>query len=136
TIHKRLWDLISPYNKQLVAIHLWNLRKELYKENKYIYDNKEFGHLTKEAQNDFIKVMKEYKNDFYAFYNDKAAIARENYEKILSSNDINNTNLLKSIGRFKQLVTSIYRKEKYLETIKNICNKKAGYMKVNYNTHT
>src|SRR5699024_3667089 len=89
TIHKRLWDLISPYNKQLVAIHLWNLRKELYKENKYIYDNKEFGHLTKEAQNDFIKVMKEYKNDFYAFYNDKAAIARENYEKILSSNDIN-----------------------------------------------
>src|SRR5699024_2402596 len=58
TIHKRLWDLISPYNKQLVAIHLLNLRKELYKENKYIYDNKEFGHLTKEAQNDFIKVMK------------------------------------------------------------------------------
>src|SRR5699024_10761743 len=64
TIHKRLWELVSSYNKQLVAIHLWNIRKELIKVNKFIKENTEFSSLTKANQNDFIDVMEENKKIF------------------------------------------------------------------------
>ena len=133
TIHKRLWELISGYDKQLVNIHLNEIKLELTKIIEEIEGNNSFVKCTPENQLNFIKVMELYEDVFYNNYNEKAADARVEYKRLPFSFDIESTGLLKNINEFRKLVSRLYRKNRYEKTIDNIANGKPEYTKVKYN---
>lgn len=136
TIHDRLWDIIAKYKKELVEIHLENLNHEINKLDEKIEAEDRFMDLSVDEKDEFIQVMmhEKNKNIFYQNYDEKAAKAKIEYGKINISFNINETELLKSVGRFRTLVNNIYRKFRYQEAVKNINERNKGYEYLKYNS--
>lgn len=134
TIHERLWDLIKVYQRELVDIHLKKLERELVKVKESISGEERFMGLKISEQTNFIKVMNDNKDVFYAYYEAKATKAKNKYKNLPFSFDIDNTKLLNNIGRFRFLVSNLYRRKRYKNAVAQIKNRKEGYKTVQYNT--
>jgi len=122
TIHERLWELIEPYQKQLVEIHKENLEVELNKLQEKLYldkeqkDYKEFRALDTDKQNEFINIMRVKKNDFYTHIDKSAKEVREIFSDVVKIF----TDILKSKDRFKKTINLIYKIENFEECLNKI----------------
>lgn len=136
TIHERLWNIISTYQKELVEIHLEKLNNEIIQLDEKIELEDRFMDLSDDQKDEFIQVMmqEDSKNIFYQNYDEKAAKAKIEYEKINFSFNLTDTDLLKNVGKFKTLVNNLYRKNKYQNAVKNIRDEMQGYDFLEYNT--
>lgn len=135
TIHERLWELIQPYQKQLVEIHKENMQTLLVELSNTLFsdsmekDYKEFRDLDDGNKSSFITMMKTKKVDFYT-YIDKPSVAVKS--KFSDITDVF-PNILKSKDRFKKTVKLIYKIENFKECVYKIdeaIDKK--YKSVNY----
>lgn len=134
TIHERLWELIRNYQRELIDIHKEQLEEELEKLNKKINSEESFSVLKNEEQLNFIQVMEDNKNIFYKYYDEKVGVAKPAYTEIPFGFDIKETDLLKSIAKFRGIVNTLYLKRKYEKAIESIINQSTKYTEVNYNT--
>lgn len=134
TIHERIWDLIRVHQRELIDIHLENLKFELKKTEETIKQEERFMQLDKTKQENFTKVMMKNKEVFYKYYEVGAREAKSEYSKIQFSFDLGETKLLNSVSRFRKLVGNLIRKEKYQYAINQILKREIGYKEVKYNT--
>lgn len=136
TIHNRLWEIIRNYKKELVTIHLGELKTKLFEIEESINNEKIMVRLSLKKREEFIHIMTEKSNRdiFYKHYDDLAAPAKEAYHKLFAASSINSTDILRNVGNFRSLVKNIYRSEKYKNAIEYISEGKAGYTRVTYNT--
>ena len=130
TIHERIWELIQRHQKQLVVLHtekvyseLENLREKCSNGEDYSF----FVNLTEEEKQEFKDVMFENKDAFYQAYGLGAKEFRNSIPKRI--NDLCGT--ISNVGKFKSLVSMIYKIKRYEECLDNITTGK--FKKVEYN---
>lgn len=133
TIHKRLWDLIKPYQNELVELHSEKLEHEINNlQNSLISDDKYkvFHTLSDDELNNFIEIMTEKKDNYYDSYNLGAA----DFRKSISPYIEDYKSLIKNVGNFKSYVNNVFRIENYKNCLENIKNNVEGFKTVEYNT--
>lgn len=131
TIHECLWDIIGPYQKQLLEIHYEKLQDEIYKIEKVLECEKwaiRYTELSKEEKNMFIKMMNENKEDYYKNRNKNA----EKFRDSLSAVSKEYANLMSNVQNFKRIVGNIFKIGRYKETINNINTKTHKFNKIVY----
>lgn len=122
TIHERLWELIEPYQKQLVEIHKENIEALLVQLKNKLYsdpiekDYKEFRDLDDGNKSSFIAMIKTKKSDFYTYIDKSVVDLRSNFADVTTIFP----NILKSKERFKKIVKLIYKIENFKECLNNI----------------
>lgn len=138
TIHERLWEIISSYNKELTSIHQDKINKKIVQLQNKVKSMKRYNNLNKNEKMGFKKVInkKQNKNIFYRYYKEAADPSRRAYMEFDFPFDINETKLLNNVGDFKRLVNNLYRIQELQSTQSNILMKKNGYKKVTYNYKT
>lgn len=136
TIHSGLWEIIKRYKKELVSIHLNKLSSKLSVIEESINTDSNVVGLYTDMKEEFINIMLEKSNKdiFYKHHDAPAAPAREIYRKLLSSSNIDPTEILRNIGKFRSLVKNIYLSVKYKQAIEYILEERTGFTEVNYNT--
>jgi len=132
TIHKRIWELIKDYQKELVDIHRSKLEVEIeLLENKIKEDDKfvKYQNLSEEQRLDFTELMLTKKDLFYKSLSEKAKEFRKVFEDELCVYP----EILKNLTNFKSLINSIYKLENYSSCLKSIIANEKRYTKVVYN---
>jgi DNA helicase-2/ATP-dependent DNA helicase PcrA len=131
TIHECVWDIIEPYQKQIVKIHYDKLQHELYMMEESLESEKwaeKYRDLSKEEKNTFLKIMSEKKEDYYKYKNEKVAVFRSSLPDI--SRDY--SNLMSNVGNFIKIVDRLFKIIRYKETINKIETKDSKFNKVKY----
>jgi len=131
TIHKRLWELIEPYQKQLVEIHKENIIKHLQQLEEDLNDEniknyKEYQALIKDKKDEFIQLIKDKKDIFYKNKDKKVGELKEIFSEEFTS-------YFKTKGNFVATTKTIFKINDFrfcLEKIVEGIDKK--YMSVNY----
>lgn len=119
TIHECLWDIIEPYQKQLVEIHYDKLQDEIYRIEETLECEKwaeRYRELSEEEKGIFTKVMNENKNDYYKYRNENPEKFRDSLSNV--SNEY--AHLMSNVQNFKKIVDNIFKIDRYRETINNI----------------
>ncbi len=122
TIHEILWEIISPYKKELTEIHSKKLKKsieklsfDLFQNNNEDSDFRKFFLLDSDMKMEFKEIMIINKSLFYSVYNSSAILIKSTFKDKLKKFDIlNNTN------NFKKIVNSLYNIENFQETLREI----------------
>ncbi|MFW2600646.1 UvrD-helicase domain-containing protein [Aliarcobacter butzleri] len=117
TIHERLWELIEPYQKQLVEIHKENIENELSKNTNELNENALFTSLNEDEQSSFKTIMIANRDSFRLNRDKPAGAFRSVIENILPNGF---PNLLSNVGNFKKLVSIIYKIEDFEECLTKI----------------
>lgn len=117
TIHERLWELIEPYQKQLVEIHKENIENELSKNTNELNENALFTSLNEDEQSSFKTIMIANRDSFRLNRDKPAGAFRSVIENILPDGF---PNLLSNVGNFKKLVSIIYKIEDFEECLTKI----------------
>lgn len=137
TIHERLWQLIEPYQEQLLRIHRERVEAELQKsEFSLLKDTKDekvyksYRELSEEDRKNFDKAVLEHQDEFYQNYNLRADPFRQNYKVYIP--EYIRERLMKSIDNFKKIVGQIYVLERYKQCREMMDKKGQGYRKVKY----
>ena len=117
TIHERLWELIEPYQKQLVEIHKENIENELSKNTNELNENALFTSLNEDEQSSFKTIMIANRDSFRLNRDKPAGAFRSVIENILPDGF---PNLLSNIQNFKKLVSIIYKIEDFEECLTKI----------------
>lgn len=130
TIHERLWELISPYQNELVKIHVEKINEELVKVVEDLEVSDKFN-VYRQIKDKFLfsKIVNENKDVYYQVRNKSAADFKASIKGFLSDDY---HELLKNVSNFKSLVDKIYKKDNL-----NICLKKIDkneYEKVYYDS--
>ncbi|WP_353095723.1 ATP-dependent helicase [Tissierella praeacuta] len=131
TIHECVWDIIEPYQKQLVEIHYDKLQDELYTMEESLESEKwaeKYRDLSKEEKNAFLEMMIEKKEDYYKYRNERAAIFRSSLPDI--SKDY--SKLMSNVENFKKIVNKLFTIIRYKETINKIEANESKFNKVKY----
>lgn len=133
TIHERLWDVIRPYKRELVKIHIENLNNNINQINTDLDTNSKFTiyqNLSDEEKESFIDSMLDdtNKSTFYDLYDLRAQEFKSSIKETIDIND----NLLNNVGNFKSLVNKIYKREKYKKCIKETEDKGIDKFEVTY----
>lgn len=131
TIHECVWDIIEPYQKQLVEIHCDKLQHEIYKIEKALESEKwaeKYRNLSEDEKNAFLAIMNEKKEDYFKHKNDKSDTFKASLPEILNTHP----NLMSNVGNFKKIVDSLFKIIKYKETINKIKIKVSKFGKVKY----
>lgn len=135
TIHERLWQLIEPYQDELLRIHKEKIDAELKKcEFSLIEDTKDekvfrsYRELSEEDKRNFEKIVLDHQEEFYQKYSLPAKLFRDCYiEYIPDYKD-----LINNVDNFKKIVGQIYVKERYKQCLDMMGKKEQGYRKVKY----
>ena len=114
TIHERIWELIKIYQKELVEIHLENIKIEIKKIEEKIEIKKEYRD----------KIL-EIKGNFYSNENLKSKEYRKKMEQLGIPDG-----LLKNVNNFKILAKNIIKVENYKLCIQKI--EKNEYKEITY----
>lgn len=131
TIHERMWDIIQGYHSQLVEIHLDKLKSEIALLEDKILTDKAFSNyraLTEENKLSFFQIMLDNKNLFYREYNKPAAEIKASFSEKLNVFSA----ILKNIGSFKKITTSLFKLNNYRKCVLAIEQGQRGYDKVVY----
>lgn len=122
TIHEILWEIISPYKKELTEIHSEKLKKsieklyfDLYQNNEEDSDFRKYFLLGKDSKLEFKEIMITNKSLFYSVYNSPANVIKTTFKDKIEKFDI-----LNNIGNFKKIVNSLYKIENFQETLREI----------------
>lgn len=130
TIHERIWELIQRHQKQLVELHVEKVHSELENMREKCSNGEDYSffvNLTEEEKQEFKDVMFEHKEAFYEAYGLSASAFRNSIPKRI--NELCGS--ISNVGKFKSLVSMIYKTRRYEECLDNIA---AGiYKKVQYN---
>lgn len=133
TIHERLWDIIRPYKKELVKIHIENLNNKIYEIEADLDTNSKFTtyqNLTAEGKQAFVEIMLNEANKatFYDLYDFRAPEFRSSIKESIDIND----DMLKNVNNFKSLVNKIYIREKYIKCIQETEDRGIDKFEVKY----
>ena len=137
TIHDSLWDMIKPYQKQLVNIHKNKLQNELnhilYELNNNEEDKIEkifrtYRQLPPDPKSNFTSIMLENKEKYYECYNLGAQDFRNEFSPLLCFEN----ELLRNVGNFKKIVSSIYKIDNYSKCLQKIKNQEDKYTTIKY----
>lgn len=111
TIHERLWDLISPYRKQLVEIHTEKLNEELEIIQRELETEAKFqAYRDINDKDSFIGLMTEYKSIYYK-NKDKNSAGFKTVIKDFLNEEFHG--LLGNISSFKSLIGKLYKIKNY-----------------------
>ncbi len=111
TIHERLWDLISPYRKQLVEIHNEKLNEELEIIQRELDTEVKFqAYRDIKDKDTFIGLMFEHKSIYYQ-NKDKNAAGFKTAIKDFLSQEFHD--LLRNVSNFKSLIGKLYKFKNY-----------------------
>lgn len=120
TIHERLWDIIKPYKKELVDIHIAKINNEITVIRNDLSSDPKFSmyhSLTVQEQEAFKEFIlkEENKEEFYNAYNLKAT----DYKKVMKEvfPELQPA-LYNNVGNFKSLLIKLYRLDRYNTCIK------------------
>lgn len=133
TIHERLWDIIRPYKKELVKMHIDNLNNQISEIDTDLNTNSKFTayqNLPEKEKQSFVKLMlnESNKTTFYDLYNLKAKEFKDSIKETIFINDT----LLSNVGNFKSLVNKIYKRDKYEKCIYETKDKGFDKFEVTY----
>lgn len=133
TIHERLWDIIRPYKKELVKIHIDNLNNKISGIDTDLNTNSKFTayqNLPEKEKQSFVKLMlnESNKTTFYDLYNLKAKEFKDSIKETIFINDT----LLSNVGNFKSLINKIYKRDKYEKCINETEDKGFDKFEVTY----
>ncbi len=131
TIHNCVWDIISPHQKQLVAIHLDKLKSEVatiqskLKQEKWA---KNYIELSDEDKSLLLKMMVNKKETYYKY---KSSLVEDFRTEFL---DINKQFplILKNVDNFKKIIDNIFKVSRYNEAIEKILAEHSKFKKVKY----
>lgn len=136
TIHERLWQMIAPYQEQLLLIHKEKVEAELKKdlftleediESEKIF--KVYRELSEDDRRIFDETVWECREVFYQGYDLNAASFRNFYETYIPAYK----HLMSNVGNFKRIVTKLYAIRQNRECLVKMNSKEYGYRKVEYN---
>ena len=136
TIHERLWQLIAPYQEQLLLIHKEKVEAELKKDLyiltadlEYERTYRVYRELSEEDRRIFEENIWEHREEFYQGYGLNATSFRDFYETFIPGYK----QLMNSVGNFRKIVTKIYAIRQNGECLAKMQSKDQGYRKVEYN---
>lgn len=129
TIHERLWNLISPYRKQLVEIHIEQLNEELETiQNELETEVKFQTYRNIHNKDNFISLMVEKKIIYYQNKDKNAAEFKTAIKNFLNEEF---ESLLGNVSYFKSLVDKLYKIKNYQICLDKI--EQGEYKQVAYN---
>lgn len=133
TIHERLWDIVRPYKRELVKIHVENLNKKISEIDTDLDTNSKFTayqNFSTEGKQSFVELMLNEANKatFYDLYDLKAKEFKCSIKKSIDIND----DILNNVNNFKSLVNKIYKREKYKKCIKETEDRGIDKFEVTY----
>lgn len=136
TIHERLWQLIEPYQDELLLIHKEKIEAELKKcefsltdketKDERIY--RSYRELAEEDRQNFEEIVLEHQDEFYQKYNLDAKSFKDCFIEYIPRYK----NLINNVDHFKKIVGQIYAKERYRQCLDKMDNREQGYRKVKY----
>ncbi|WP_052242879.1 UvrD-helicase domain-containing protein [Pseudoalteromonas sp. ECSMB14103] len=126
TIHERLWELVKPYQKELVQCHKEKIEVELKSiiddlRNKSDDKFKVFANLSQEEKIAFIQFAFETKDVFYRVQNAKSGAFKKAYAEV--ADEIKPSSLagmIKNFSNFKSTIRYIYKKARYSDCLEKI----------------
>ena len=132
TIHERLWDIISLYKKELVEIHIENIKNNISQIDNDLVEKDAFSKyksLDIEERKAFVELMlnDDKKAIFYSSYKLKATEFKNEMREIQV-----NPILLDNVANFKKLVSKIYKREKYKKCLDDIEENRVDSLEVKY----
>jgi DNA helicase-2/ATP-dependent DNA helicase PcrA len=134
TIHERLWELIKPYQKELLQCHKEKIEVELESikgdlGNKSDDKFKVFANLSHDERIAFIKFAFETKDVFYRIQNAKSGPFKKAYAEVADEIKPGSLDaMLKNFSNFKSTVRYIYKEARYLDCLKKINNGTNSYV--------
>lgn len=131
TIHNCVWDIISPHQKQLVAMHLDKLKSEVaiiqskLKQEKWA---EKYIELSDDDKSLLLKMMIDKKETYYKY---KSSLVRDFRDKF---SDINEQFplILKNVDYFKKIIDNIFKVSRYNGAIEKILAEHSKFKKVKY----
>lgn len=136
TIHDRLWDVIRPYQLELVKLHLEKMQEEVKRTYDELLDesNQKFNkyiNLTDEQRAEF-KIFAIKYRDVYAKYRDARAGDFKAAYKDIEDKPVFLSDIISNVQHFKEIVKRLYKMERYQHCIKNIAS--GNKLKVEYDS--
>lgn len=137
TIHDRLWEIISPYQNELLKIHLDKLLSEIDNMEELLNSDKVpqlYSSMSSDEQLDMRKALLSIKASYYNAYDKKAPEFKAEIGKILPFDGEINNSLLKNVVKFKKLVDTIYKIERFKFCTESIEKHENDFQKVSYDS--
>lgn len=128
TIHDRLWDVIRPYQQELVKLHLEKLEQDARKISEELLDEastkfKKYAKLTDDQKSEF-NVFAMRHREIYIKNRDANAGNFKAAYKDVEDKPIFFSDLISNAQHFKEVVKRLYRLERYRRCITDIESKK------------
>ena len=139
TIHEKLWSFIKQHQKELLIVHSNKLTVEVAKLKKNLNENqddkiepkyREYRALSPELQVSFKDYILGNKDIFYRNYGRGAKEFRAAFNDGLN----HYKNIIKSVDKFKKVVSTIYKIENYKYCLEKIHEKDVDYKSVRYDS--
>ena len=131
TIHDCVWEIISPYQEQLVKTHEENLMQEIAEMKSAIITEgwaERYRELSEEEQKKLLNIMLQRKSDYYKHKVDSAPAFREAFSEI----ETNFQNIMRNVGNFKKTIDTLIKLYNFQETLIKIQEKNNKFLKVRY----
>ncbi|MCY6354398.1 UvrD-helicase domain-containing protein [Clostridium sp. ZS2-4] len=131
TIHDCVWRIISPYQKQLIKIHQKKIRDQIKNlENDLLIERwaEKYRDLSKEQKEQLSNMMNDKKQVYYKHKNNKAAEFKGSLPEITKTFP----NIISNLTNFKRIIDSIFKIQKYQETLQRILIGEKKFKKVEY----
>lgn len=139
TIHEKLWSFISQHQKELLVVHTNKVETDLQELIRNLNENEDvdiekqyrtYRNLLLQSQVAFKDYIMDKKDVFYKAYARNAANFRVAFNDELDGYN----NILKSVGNFKKIVSTIYKIENYKYCLQKIEEKDPNYTSVKYDS--
>lgn len=131
TIHDCVWNIIAPYQKQLVEIHHHKLIREIEKISNSLRSEKwagKYQSLSEEERHLLLEKMSDKKSIYYKHKHDNS----KDFKEALTDINDHFSDLLSNVGNFKKVIDCLWRVQTYQESISKIDEKDVKYNKVKY----
>lgn len=128
TIHDRLWDVIRPYQQELVKLHLEKLQEDAKKISEELLDQedakfKKYAKLTADQKTEFDVFAMAHRKVYTTNRDANAGNFKDAY-KDLEDKPIFFSDLISNAQHFKEIVKRLYKLERYQRCITDIESKK------------
>lgn len=136
TIHDRLWDVIRPYQQELVKLHLEKLQEDARKTSEELLDEtsakfKKYAKLTDDQKAEFNVFAMGHREIYVKNRDANASGFKAAYEDV-EDKPIFFSDLISNAQHFKEVVKRLYKLERYRRCITDIESKKK--LKVEYDS--
>lgn len=132
TIHERIWEIIREQKTVLLKLHIEKLENEIQNIDNELSNNldyKNYRELDTQKQQDFYQLMLSHKKDYNRAYNQNASEFRAAMPVELITQY---SELIRNVGKFKNLVDKIFRHKRYRDCLDKIKSKEKDYREVRY----